>query len=215
MQDIKRAAFSSALQHIVEKMSLKKLVVLQQVHGINGLFVRQSTVKESYSLFEQQGDFLITDLKHCGLVVLTADCVAVILYDQLQQRVGIVHAGWRGAVQGVVLQALKEMLQEGSLVQNIEVLFAASAGSCCYEVGTEFLNHFVSYEYASKAFIKRNNTLYFDNKLFIELQLKKFGILTGNIYNKYTQCTICHAQYCSFRRERDLAGRQATVVSLL
>ncbi len=214
MIDIKQARLSPSFESICAKMSLKNLIVLDQVHGSSGLLVEDTTFLQPYNLYRHQGDFLVTQLKDCGLVVLTADCVPIILYDKVQQIIGIAHAGWRGCAQGVVIRALQTMQQLGSVKKNIEVTFAASARSCCYEVGFEFPNNFLSYPYASKAFIKRNNTLYFDKKLFLKLQLQEFGIQANNIHNKSTECTICHHDYCSFRRERDQADRQATVVAL-
>lgn len=115
-----------------------------------------------------------------------------------------------------MLSALRDMQARYQTdISKVQVFYGANAQTCCYEVGSEFPIHFNSYDYVQKTFIKRDNALYFDNKLFITLQLQKFGIKTENIYNKHTRCTICHQGYCSVRREKELAGRQATVVALI
>lgn len=215
MQDIKQARLAPALSHIASVMSLDHLVVLDQVHGAHGFVVEQDAFKQKFCLFQQQGDFLITSLKKCGLVVVTADCVPIILYDHVLHIAGIIHAGWRGAAQGVAIQALHAMQKIGCSVKNIEAIFAASAAPCCYEVSFDFVDEFAQYDYACEAFIKRNNKLYFDKKLFLRRQLERLGIQKNNIYNKNAACTICNDGYCSFRREREQAGRQATVVALL
>lgn len=213
--DIEQSRYCSAFQTIVKDMSLQKFIVLKQEHGIQGLSIDEM-FDEDVSLFQYQGDFLVTNLKHCGLAVLSADCLPVIFYDKVKQVIGIAHAGWRGSSKGVVLKVIKTMEEQyNSELQDIEVFLGASAGSCCYEVSSDFLQHFLQYKYADKAFIKRNNKLYFDNKRFIDMQLVEFGIEQDNIYNKRRMCTICCSDQCSFRRDRDKAGRQATVVSLI
>lgn len=215
MDDIEQARYCDAFKTIVDEMSLDKLMVLTQEHGIQG-FVVDKNVKEDVSLFQHQGDFLVTNLKNCGLAVLTADCLPVILFDPVKLAVGIVHAGWRGSSQGVVSETLKTMQKQyNSLLPDIEVLFGASAGNCCYEVGSDFIQNFSDYKYADKAFIKRNNKLYFDNKRFVDMQLVELGIDIDKIYNKRRMCTICCSDQCSYRRDKQNAGRQATVVSLI
>ena len=216
MEDIEQARYCAAFKKIMKDLSLDKLIVLNQQHTDAGVQVTDNLFDGDVNLFSHQGDFLVTDMKNCGLVVLTADCLPVVIYDSVNHVAGIAHAGWRGSVQGVVLRAIELMQnQYGSSLESLKVFFGASAKNCCYEVGEEFLDHFVKYEYADKAFIKRNNKLYFDNKQFVDMQLVKLGLLQDNIYNKRPMCTICCNDQISFRREKHTAGRQATVVALL
>lgn len=217
LQDIKQAVYSLELQHVLSCFSGKNMIILDQRHSSIGYSVDKTFFSEnSISLYEHAGDFLVTDLKRCVLVVLTADCVPLVLFDKKKEVVGIVHAGWRGSLQGVVLCALQTMQQKHqSDLIDIEVSFGAGAKSCCYEVNIEFYKNFEVYEYAQKAFVKRNNKLYFDNKHFLWLQLQTIGIKRENIYDKQAMCTICSLDHCSFRREKENAGRQMTVVSLM
>lgn len=216
LQDIKQARYVNTFQKVVAEMSLDNIVVLRQEHTTKGFCVDEQFLQKKQSLYEHEGDFLITDKKHCGLVVLTADCLPVILYDAKKNVVGIVHAGWKGACEGIIFSALKAMRDRyQSQTDDIEVLYGASAQNCCYEVQEDFFKNFASYEYAQKAFVKRGNKLYFDNKQFVTLQLLTIGIKLKNIYDRHAICTICSLEHCSFRREKDKAGRQVTVVSLL
>lgn len=215
IDDIKKFRYAKSLQNIVAQMSLDSIVILNQQHITEGLCVVDQHITKKQSLYEHEGDFLITNIKRCGLVILTADCLPIILYDAKNKVVGIVHAGWKGAYQGVVISAIKAMQEKyQSQLQDIDVLFGAAAQSCCYEVQEDFYKRFESYEYAQKAFVKRDNKLYFDNKQFVTSQLLIIGIKLKNIYDRHATCTICSLQHCSFRREKDNAGRQATVVSL-
>lgn len=215
LQDIKAHRFSHSLQEICKAMQLNRCVLLEQIHSNQGYLIEDITCKDQFSYFEYQGDYLITKLGSCGLIVLTGDCVPVILYDKNSATIGIIHAGWKGSAQGVVLQAMKKIIEQpGVLLEGIEVFFGAGAGPCCYQVSQDFLEGFASWSFAYKAFTHRDGKMFFDNKLFITLQLKEFGISLKNIYNEHSSCTICSLQYCSFRRDRQMAGRQATVVAL-
>lgn len=216
MKDIKRAAYVKVFQDLTQEMKLDQLVILDQQHTSIGFHIDDSLVKNQSSLYEYAGDFLITSKKRCGLIVLTADCLPVVMHDTQNDVVGIAHAGWKGSSLGIVEKMFSSMQKiYNSSVDAINVYYGNNAQTCCYEVGFEFLEYFASYEYGSKAFIKRNNTLYFDNKKFTTLQLQKVGIPTQNIYNTYKRCTICCLDYCSARREKEQAGRQVTVAALV
>jgi YfiH family protein len=78
-------------------------------------------------------DALWTDEPDVGLVVLTADCVPVLLVDTERRRVGVVHAGWRGMVAGVLEEAVDEI---GS-PEHLAAFLGPAIGPCCYEVGEE------------------------------------------------------------------------------
>lgn len=216
MIDIKRAAYVQVFKDVMEQMSLESLIVLDQQHTSIGMDANEVIMQDNISLYKHVGDYLITDTKKCGLVVLTADCLPVVLHDTKTNSVGIAHAGWRGSSGGIVEKMLRAMQHKyQSNVDTIHAYYGVSAQTCCYDVGNEFPDHFTQYEYSQKAFIKRDNGLYFDNKKFTTLQLQKVGIAAHNIYNTYEWCTICHRDYCSARREREQAGRQLTVVALV
>ena len=76
------------------------MVAVKQVHGTNVLVVDQP-VREGES-FEGGWDALVTDQPGVMVTVRTADCVPVLLHDPVQRVVAAVHAGWRGALAGIV-----------------------------------------------------------------------------------------------------------------
>ena len=217
LQDIKQAHYSANLKQAFHDLSLQNLIVLRQQHGIQGYCVDGAFFgQNNINLYQHVGDYLLTDLKRCGLVVLTADCLPIVLYDSKQSVAGVVHSGWRGSEQRITIIALQAMLQryQGSMA-DIEIFFGAAANWCCYEVQKDFYDQFSVYPYAKNSFIKRDNKLYFDNKRFVVDQLLDFGIQQKQIYDKQPDCTICNARYSSFRKDKDRAGRQMTIVSLL
>jgi YfiH family protein len=199
----------------VAEYSLSRLIVLDQIHSDVGICADDILPANKYSFLDFQGDFLTTSKKNIGLAVLTADCVPLVLYDQRQRVVSVIHAGWKGAFAGVVEQALTMMRSKyQTSVQDIKAFFGPAARACCYQVTKDFQNQFEKKFEIKDAFFYHSNSIYFDNSLFLQQNLKKFGILESNINFENALCTICNTEFCSFRREKQLAHRQITIVVL-
>jgi len=78
-------------------------------------------------------DSLWTDEPDVSIVVLTADCVPVVLADPHRRRVGVVHVGWRGLVGGAISSAVDSM----GGAEGLTAYIGPSIGPCCYEVGRD------------------------------------------------------------------------------
>ena len=228
LQDIKELRFSLILQNIVQDFGLQRFAVLEQIHGACGIVIDDTSVISGLivdpdikknltpaSWFVHQGDFLITNQKNIALVVVTGDCVPLVLYDPVTHVIGLVHAGWRGSYAGILQAALQVMQQKyGTQIQNLICSFGPSARACCYEVSPPFVYDFqVRYPDVAQ-FDLRDQKYYFDNSGFLQQLLKKFGIPEQNIYTDKALCTICNLQFCSFRREKEMAHDQITMVAL-
>ena len=204
---------------IVEKLRLNNLVFLQQVHGGQGMIITNSTgIIHPFSI---DGDFLITQQSGIGIGVITGDCLPVICYDKRFGVVGVAHAGWRGAVAGIVPAMLENMHENfGTLSEDLMIFFGPSAKSCCYEVGKDFKNHFDAYPEIDDTVLRRNgDSWFFDLPLFVQRQLAACGIDDCMIRTGYNNCTICDDRFCSHRRDMRTkkdsgGGRQMTIVAL-
>lgn len=213
VQEIKESRFSLQLQNIAQDYGLSHVVLLNQIHSAQGLIVQK---KFESGWFADSGDFLVTDQKNIALMILTADCVPLILYDSVHHAVGLIHAGWKGAYAGILQQVLDVMFRTyGTQINDLIGIFGPSARSCCYQVNADFVSNFVL-KYADQVqFLNQNGAWFFDNHLFLKNQLKKFGILEENIYTDNAFCTICNPRFCSFRKDKNDAKRQVTMVALL
>ena len=224
LTDIKQSRFSFELQNVVQDHGLHKFVALDQVHGVQGLVVDHLVIPDlirdpeikNVSWFDHQGDFLITNQKNIGLVVFTADCIPLVLYDPVSHAIGLLHAGWKGSYFGVLQETLQAMQQNyGTDFKNLRCSFGPSARSCCYEVSESLVRDFEKKYSDVTGFFLKNSKYYFDNSLFLQQILKKFGIPEQNIYTDNALCTICNPGFCSFRKEKESANRQITMVALL
>ena len=83
-------------------------------------------------------DAMATATPGLALAILTADCVPVLLADREAGVIGAAHAGWRGALNGVLEAAVSAMLGLGAQAKDIRAVIGPAIGKASYEVGPEF-----------------------------------------------------------------------------
>lgn len=113
------------------------LVTCAQVHGtgIAKVDARDAGARQAGC------DGMVTDTPGLPLGLVFGDCVPVLLYDGARHVLGVVHAGWRGTVNGAAT-ALLWAMQAGFNTQPVDVraCIGPSIGPACYEVGNEVLD---------------------------------------------------------------------------
>jgi polyphenol oxidase len=99
-----------------------------------------------------QGDAMVTGAKGLVLGVLSADCAPVLIADAQAGLVAAAHAGWRGALGGVVGSAVAAMIAQGADPARMVAAVGPCIGSASYEVGLEFLDAFTADDPAFERF---------------------------------------------------------------
>lgn len=183
-----------------------RLVYLEQIHRAKVIKVDSKT---DLSVPLQECDGAITNLRDIALIVLTADCLPIFLYDPVKGAVGIAHAGWRGTSEGIaknVVNAMKSNFKTDA--SCIIVGLGPAIRQCCYEVKSEFQGWFPN------SVAKRAHKFYFDLVGENVEQLLDVGVSSKNIFD----CEICTScsndKYYSYRKEGEKAGRVASVIML-
>lgn len=90
-----------------------------------------------------KADALVTATPGIGLVVLTADCQPVLFADRDAGVIGAAHAGWKGAIGGVLEATVDAMVELGATREAITAVIGPSISQRAYEVGPEFLDDFL------------------------------------------------------------------------
>lgn len=192
--------------------NLKKLIFPFQVHGTQGLIIQDDI---PVAPFTCQADWVITNQSGVGVGVLTADCVPLLFYDPVHHVVGAVHAGWRGAVDGVVVEALNAMRRTfGSVLTDLQIWVGPHARTCCYSVDKKFYAIVMQKPFGKTAWHQERDTLFFDLKECCMEQLVACGIPLENVTDAGI-CTVCTQTYCSYRREKDAALRNISFIGIL
>lgn len=197
---------------ICKQLNAQQLTFCHQVHGIDGSIATCSSSVYP-APFSYKGDFLVTN-QPMAVGVMTADCLPIVIYDTKTNSVGVVHAGWRGMVAGVIEQAIVQMEQAfGSCRSDMHVVFGPAARVCCYEVTAEFKEHLAQYTWGQEVFMLRDGKLFFDMTQCALSFLHQYGLDQNTVITTYNECTVCCLRYCSYRRDKERAGRQMTVVA--
>lgn len=191
-------------------LGAREIVALKQTHSNLGFLVSDLSPADRFVTVE--GDYLITQELGQALVLFTADCVPLILYNPENQTVAAVHVGWQGAVAGIVEAVCSHVLFSSSM-SRVEAFLGPAALDCCYEVQADFLER-LDPAVREKCIVVRDEKIYYNNSLCIRIKLKSLGILDEKIYTDHNICTICSVDYCSYRREKKGARRNVTMVLL-
>jgi YfiH family protein len=187
-----------------------------QVHS-----AKVAVVDEAWNETERpQVDGLVTKTRGKSLGILTADCVPVLFADPEAGVIGASHAGWKGAIGGVLQETVATMERLGADRARIQAGIGPAIAQKSYEVGPEFPQPFIDRDRANARFFTtaaRCRHFMFDLVGFVEQELKALGLggvaLAGND-------TCAEAQdFFSYRRttlakEPDY-GRQISVIGLV
>ena len=167
---------------------------------------------------QEKGDAIATKMKGLLAGVKTADCVPVLLGDAATGAVAAVHAGWRGALGRIVIQALKRMQEEfGSRPENIRAAIGPAALACCYQVGPEVISAFRDkFSYADELFTApHGGHARIDLHRANRQQLIDAGVPVEHIYAA-PLCTMCRTDlFFSYRREKSLYGKTGRLMSVI
>ncbi|MEW2018600.1 peptidoglycan editing factor PgeF [Rhodococcus sp. NPDC076796] len=183
-------------------MGLEWLVFMEQVHG-RTVTVVDGPVSEPLPMT----DALVTTQRDLGLVVLTADCVPVLLSDEEAGVIAAVHAGRVGARIGIVPRVLAAMVELGAVPARIGAFLGPAASGRQYEVPAS-MRADVDKHLPGSATTTVRNTPGLDIPAGIRAQLLAAGV-SGVAQDP--RCTIEDRTLFSHRREGS-TGRIASVV---
>lgn len=170
------------------------LVTVHQVHSAKAL-----PVTGPLSI-RPEADALVTDRPGVLLAVLTADCQPVLFADPDARVVGAAHAGWRGAVDGILEATIDAMEALGARRSNITAVIGPTISQAAYEVGPEFFDRFRAEDEDSTRFFAggQGDRMLFDLPGYGLYRLRNAGVK----HAEWTgHCTYRDpARFYSFRR---------------
>ena len=125
-----------------------------------------------------KADALVTATPGIALSVLTADCQPVLFADEGAQAIGAAHAGWRGAMDGVLEATIDAMLALGATRDGIKAVIGPSISQQAYEVGPEFFETFMMQDPQNAQFFAGGDgdRLHFDLPAFGVHRMRIAGI---------------------------------------
>ncbi|NOS79196.1 MAG: peptidoglycan editing factor PgeF [Nitrospira sp.] len=188
---------------------------VKQVHGTEALVVDRALAPTDR--FVGGWDALVTDQPGIMVAVRTADCVPILMHDLKRRVVAAVHAGWRGAVAGIVPKTLALLESRfGSRLEHVRISIGPSAGVCCYEVDEPVLDHLYQGfpDWKKVVRTKEAGRVHLDLKALVREQAQAFGVSPKSI-TTVNVCTICHEDlFFSYRREGKVNGTMVSAIGL-
>jgi len=160
-------------------------------------------------------DALVTGAPGVALMLRFADCVPIALYDPVRRVIGLVHAGWRGTVEGIARKTLLAMVEAcGSRPTDIVAGIGPSIGPCCYQIGQNVVQLVREALADWPSLLRRqgDGSFHFDLWEANRRQLAQVGVEEIEVARV---CTACHNdEFFSHRADGARTGRFGVVIGL-
>lgn len=207
--DINRTGAAGALGFRRNQLFLLKQVHSNKVHHLRAYPTDDLPI---------EADAIVTRQPLLALGILTADCTPILLADEKAGVVGAVHAGWRGAVDGIVGNTVAEMVGLGADPSAIVASIGPTISGENYEVGPHFMDDFVKLRPDGwRHFSTRNGgRAHFDLPGFVAAELQRAGITqvdrVGGCTYGYPDSYFSH-RYATHQGGK--TGRQIAIIGLM
>ena len=159
---------------VAEAMGIepKALVTVHQHHSADVAIV-EAPLTQSI-----KADAIVTATPGLALGIMTADCQPVLFADPQANVIGGAHAGWKGALGGVLEATIEAMVSLGATKGNITAVIGPAISQRAYEVGPEFFETFIAEDDASARFFAngQGDRYQFDLISYGLHRLRGFGI---------------------------------------
>ena len=193
----------SGFYNAAESENVTDAIKMNQVHSADCLYLTEKP-DESPSV-----DALITDKAGLKLAVKTADCAPILLADKKKHLVAAIHAGWKGAFQGVIENTILKMIELGGNPQDMVAGVGPHLQIQSFEISPEMYALFPKTE--SRFFTEENGKIHFDFDAYVIHRLRRSGIQD---VESVGEDTYSNPQYNSYRRDPKNPARQLSVIEI-
>ena len=194
----------------------KILLTCNQVHSAKAVTVSMPWSSED----APKADGMVTNVPGIVLGILTADCAPVLFADSTAGIIGAAHAGWQGALNGILEATAAKMIGLGSSYENISVVIGPCIGEDSYEIGPEFQKNFINSSMKNNIFFKpsqKKGHHMFDLVSYIENRLFKMGIhgIFRTDYDTFRDKDLFFSYRRSVKHREPDYGRELSAITLV
>jgi YfiH family protein len=188
-----------------------RLVMANQVHSNLALEVRRPWPQDQ----RPDGDALVTGRAGVVLGIVTADCTPILLYDERAHVIGAAHAGWRGALGGVIANTVTAMEALGAHAGGIKAAIGPCIAQGSYEVDAAMRDQFAP---AHHGYFEagRSGHWQFDLPGFVRQMLRASGVtqIDDLARDTYAEKQRFHSYRRATHRGEETGGRQLSMIGL-
>jgi YfiH family protein len=187
------------LRRVTEALGVEQdqLVFCRQIHSK----ILQEVKKPWKVEARPRGDALLTQEKGIALAVLGADCAPVLFCDPTRNIIASAHAGWKGALGGVIETVIANFIAKGSKAEDIHAVIGPCIQQNSYEVGPEFPENFLKQDAENQNFFRpsrRDGHFLFDLPGYVLRRLNLAGIKNAHSHGADTMSD--EERFFSYRR---------------
>nr|WP_246665311.1 peptidoglycan editing factor PgeF [Rhizobium tropici] len=194
-------------------LPLDQLATVHQVHSPDVV-----TIGAQYDGSRPQADAMVTATPGVALGVLAADCGPILFADPENRVIGAAHAGWKGALTGVLENTIDAMEALGARREAIIACLGPSISQSSYEVGPEFVERFLAHDLGYARYFapsQRDGHAMFDLPSLTVDRLRKAGVTAESL----NLCTYPDSErFFSYRRTTHAGepdyGRQISAIAI-
>lgn len=195
-----------AISKLGFRLSEENLIFAQQIHQ-DKVFVCPKNFKGAVKLGV---DALLTKNKRQILVVRSADCLPILIYDKKGKQVAAIHAGREGLLKRIILKTIKVLKTDP---KQLKVGIGPHIRKCHYSFSENFFSP--SQKRKLKQFLERKEKIYYlDLTKMAFSQLQRSGVKRENIEDLGI-CTFCDERFFSLRRDKDQCLSFASFIGLV
>ncbi|MCP4999389.1 MAG: peptidoglycan editing factor PgeF [Hyphomicrobiales bacterium] len=195
-------------------LPVEKLVTPHQIHSADVI-----VADGPFSGERPKADAVVSATPGVIVGVLTADCGPVLLADAQAGIVAAAHAGWRGALDGILENTICAMERFGAERERIAACLGPSISGDNYEVGPEFVDRFVEKDLQHAAYFKpsaRHNHRQFDLQTYIVDRLIQSGVTAHySGHCTYTDANRFYSYRRTTHRKEPDYGRQISAICIV
>lgn len=215
-----------------ERVAKNRMIVAQDIGAKDGMI---STLWQCHSAAcfaikahapvgdeRAKGDALVTDVAGLAIGVLTADCGPVLFVGQKADGapvIGAAHAGWGGALKGILEDTVAKMGQLGAAPESIKACLGPCIMQASYEVQDSFVEPFLEQHDAADRFFmagRKAGHLMFDLSGYIAFRLAHAGVRHVSLMgvDTYADAENCFSYRRSTHRNEPDYGRELSVIMI-
>ena len=188
------------LESVSKKIGCKKesLITLNQKHTNEVIcFNSNADVKNKLT-----GDAIVSKVKNVGISTLTADCASIFFYDPKNKIIGCSHAGWKGALSGLIKNTVKKFNELNSKNNDLISVVGPCINKKNYKVKMDLFKKFIDQDKKNEIFFEKigNENYIFDLRGYINKEISNLNI--KNVENIEKDTFSEKEFFYSYRRSR-------------
>lgn len=197
--------------------NINRWVLPQQTHSDHLIKVTSIDAGRGALLYEDgfaDCDALYTKDANILIGVMHADCVPILLYDEVQGLICAIHSGWQGTVKEITRKVLKQLIEkEGCDPKHIQAYIGPSIAYNSFEVGEDVITKVKAMSFDTTPFItyKENGKALVDNKGLNRQMLLDLGVESENITIDKNDTFSENESLFSYRRDKN-SGRHMSFI---